>query len=261
MGKSVEEINKLKQFAESRLPLHGIAVDYPKGHIIAPHSHADCAQLLYAISGTLLIETDTGRWLVPSNRAVWLAPNEVHTVIMRSYAQVRSLFIKDHAIHTDLPDKSYVINVAPLLKELILAATSLPVDYANDPYANFLTGLLLEELKRHTSSNLLLPWPRDARYHNICEYLIHHPNESRSITQWASELHISTKTFERQFSQLTGISFGKWRQQARLFYSIEALSEGRPITEIAFNFGYSSHSAYSAAFKSFFGQSPSDFMK
>ncbi len=260
MSKTVEDLKKLNQFESSPLPLHGIAVDYSKGHIIAPHTHTNSAQLLYAISGTLLVETHAGRWLIPPNRAVWLAAQEEHTVVMRSHTKVRSLFIKTDAIHMDLPVTSYVINVSPLLKELILAATLFPVDYRKDTYANLLVNLLLEELKRHTALNLLLPWPKDARYHNICEYLIHYPTDSRSIPQWASELHISAKTFERQFLKLTGIPFGKWRQQARLLYSLEALSEGLPIIDIAFQFGYNSHSAYSAAFKDFFGQRPSDFM-
>lgn len=260
MSKSDEEHKKLHQFETSNLPLHGIAVDYAKGHIIAPHSHTKSAQLLYAISGTLLIETQSGRWLVPPNRAVWLPAKQEHTVIMRSHCQIRSLLIKTSATPAAIPNKSYVINVTPLLKELILAATVLPIDYKNDKYAYLLVGLLLEELKRHDSLNLLLPWPQDARYHNICEYFIHHPTDSRSMRQWADELHISSKTFERQFLQLTGLPFGKWRQQARLLYSLEALNEGLPITEIALNFGYSSHSAYSAAFKAFFGQRPSEFM-
>jgi len=260
VSKSNEDHIKLNQFETSNLPLHGIAVDYAKGHIIAPHSHAHSAQLLYAISGTLLIETQKGRWLVPTNRAVWLPAKQEHTVVMRSHCKVRSLLIKTNTTSTALPNKSYVINVTPLLKELILASTLLPIDYEKDKHANLLVGLLLEELKRHNSLNLLLPWPQDARYHNICEYLIHHPFDSRPMGQWANELHISTKTFERQFVQLTGISFGKWRQQARLLYSVEALNEGLPITEIALNYGYSSHSAYSAAFKAFFGQRPSEFI-
>ena len=180
--------------------------------------------------------------------------------MMRSHTKVRSLFIKTDAICTSLPNTSYVINVPPLLKELILAATLLPVNYQANTYANLLVNLLLEELKRHTTLNLLLPWPKDARYHNICEYLIHYPTDSRSIPRWASELHISAKTFERQFLKLTSIPFGKWRQQARLLYSLEAVNEGLPIIHIAFQFGYNSHSAYSAAFKNFFGQRPSDFM-
>lgn len=261
MSKSIEEIRKLKQFEISKLPLHGIAVDYAKGHIIAPHKHLNSAQLMYAISGTLLIETHAGRWLVPPNRAVLLTAGEEHSVIMRSHTQVRSLLIKADAANSCLPNSSFVINVTPLLKELIQAATLLPVDYAADKHANLLISLLLEELKHHHALNLLLPWPKEARYHNVCEYLTHHLSDARPITDWASELHISAKTFERQFVQLTGISFGKWRQQARLLYSLEALNEELPITEVALNHGYSSHSAYSAAFKAFFGHCPSDFMK
>lgn len=261
MSKSTAEIHKLYQFEKSKLPLHGIAVDYQKGHIIAAHKHNHSAQLMYSISGTLLIETQTGRWLVPPNRAVWLGAGEEHCVIMRTRTQVRSLLVKATVIDSILPNNSFVINVTPLLKELIKAATSLPINYTTDKRANLLVGLLLEELKHHHTLKLLLPWPKEARYQNVCEYLTHHLTDSRPIAQWANELHISAKTFERQFVQLTGISFGKWRQQARLLYSIEALNEGRPITDIAFNYGYNSHSAYSAAFKAFFGQCPSDFMK
>lgn len=261
MGKSVADIRKLNLFETSKLPLHGIAVDYPKGHFIASHQHSNSGQLMYAISGTLLIETHAGRWLVPPNRAVWLAAGEEHSVIMRSRTQVRSILIKADVANSTLPNGTVVINVTPLLKELIQAATLLPTDYGADRHANLLVSLLLEELKRHHALNLLLPWPKEARYHNVCEYLTHHLTDARPIAEWASELHISAKTFERQFVQLTGISFGKWRQQARLLYSLEALNEGLPITEIALSYGYSSHSAYSAAFKAFFGQSPSDFMK
>ena len=261
MGKSIADRRKLNQFETSRLPLHGIAVDYPKGHIVAPHKHNNSAQLMYSISGTLLIETQAGRWLVPPNRAVWLAAGEEHSVMMRTHTRVRSILVKADAASSTLPDNSFVINVTPLLKELIQAATLLPVDYAADRRANLLVSLLLEELKRHHTLKLLLPWPEEARYHNICEYLTHHLTDTRPIAAWANELNISAKTFERQFVQLTGISFGKWRQQARLLYSLEALNEGLPITEIALNYGYSSHSAYSAAFKAFFGQRPSDFMK
>lgn len=261
MGKSLADIHKLNLFETSKLPLHGIAVDYPKGHFISSHKHSNSGQLMYAISGTLLIKTEAGRWLIPPNRAVWLTAGEEHSVIMRSRTQVRSVLIKADAANSTLPNGTVVINVTPLLKELIQAATLLPIDYGEDRHANLLVNLLLEELKRHHALNLLLPWPKEARFHNVCEYLTHHLTDARPIAEWASELHISAKTFERQFLQLTGISFGKWRQQARLLYSLEALNEGVPITDIALSHGYSSHSAYSAAFKAFFGHSPSDFVK
>lgn len=261
MPKTPADRARLHLFEASSLPLHGIAVDYPKGHVIPAHIHAHSAQLLYAVSGVLLVQTRTARWLVPPNRAVWLSPQEEHTVVMRSQARVRSLFIKPYALNEETMKGSRVTPITPLLKELILAVTLLPIDYQQDRRAQLLVSLLLEELTHHASANLLLPWPDDARYQQVCEYVVNHLSEPCSIAQLASACHMSIKTFERQFVQCTGMPFGKWRQKARLLYSLEALSEGSSITHIALEFGYGSHSAYSAAFKAFFGQSPSAFMK
>lgn len=258
--KSPEIVQKLALFEKSLSPLHGIAVDYVKGEIIPPHAHHHHAQLLYATEGVMLIEAEGGRWLVPPNRAVWLVANEEHTVVMRSHVKMRSLLVKEYVVTAEFPQSNCVLNVNSLLKELILASTELSVDYHDDRYSNLLVQLLLEALKQHTSLSLHLPWPQDARYHNICEYLIYHPTDSRTIPEWADEIYVSAKTFQRQFRQLTGLSFGKWRQQAKLLYSLEALSQGVAITEVAFTFGYQSHSAYSAAFKAFFGQRPSEYM-
>jgi AraC-like DNA-binding protein len=52
------------------------------------------------------------------------------------------------------------------------------------------------------------------------------------------------------------MSFGMWRQQARLLHSVSALAEGRAVTEAALDAGYSSVSAYIAAFKRTFGSTP-----
>lgn len=256
-----EIFTPLRPFEQSSSPLHGVAVDYVKGMVIPPHSHQNHAHLLYATEGVMVIEAAQGRWLVPPNRAVWLVAKEEHTVVMRSHVKMRSLLIKQDVVNAQYPQENCVISVDSLMRELILASTTLPIEYGTDAYSSHLVGLLLELLKKYEGLSLHLSWPRDARYHNICEYLIHHPADTRTITQWAEDIFVSVKTFQRQFQQLTGLSFGKWRQQAKLLYSLEALNLGMPITEVALSFGYQSHSAYSAAFKAFFGKKPSEYMK
>ena len=64
---------------------------------------------------------------------------------------------------------------------------------------------------------------------------------------------MSPKTFHRQFQRSTGITFGRWRQQAQLLLSLELLAQGLPIIEVALQHGYDSQSAFSAAFKRQFG--------
>ena len=53
-----------------------------------------------------------------------------------------------------------------------------------------------------------------------------------------------------------GMRFGLWRQKARLLESVRVLVEGGSVTDAALESGYSSVSAYIAAFKQTFGCTP-----
>ena len=52
------------------------------------------------------------------------------------------------------------------------------------------------------------------------------------------------------------MSFGVWRQKARLLESVRLLTERGSVTDAALDSGYSSVSAYIAAFKQTFGCTP-----
>jgi AraC-like DNA-binding protein len=67
---------------------------------------------------------------------------------------------------------------------------------------------------------------------------------------------IARRTLERRFREETGMSFGMWRQKARLLDSIRLLADGTSVTDAALECGYSSVSAFIAAFKGTFGYTP-----
>jgi AraC-like DNA-binding protein len=56
----------------------------------------------------------------------------------------------------------------------------------------------------------------------------------------------------------TGMTFGKWRQQARLLTALQRLALGRSVLEVALDVGYNTPSAFSAMFRRQFGVSPSE---
>jgi AraC-like DNA-binding protein len=64
------------------------------------------------------------------------------------------------------------------------------------------------------------------------------------------------RTLERLFHAATGRRFGLWRQKARLLESVRVLVDGDSVTDAALESGYSSVSAYIAAFKQTFGCTP-----
>ncbi|WP_240430496.1 AraC family transcriptional regulator [Serratia marcescens] len=241
------------------MPVTGVAVDYSNGHVIPAHSHRR-SQLVYAVEGVLVIETDVGRWVVPPSRGVWLIAGVSHTVRMRGVARMRSIFVNQDVI-PGLPDADCVIEISSLLRELILAATKVTGHYDLESRDGRLMRFILDELCSLPVLPFNLPWPLDARILRVCQTLSEDPADNRAADDWAADLAMSAKTFHRQFQRQTGITFGRWRQQARLLLSLECLAQGMPIVQVALQHGYESQSAFAAAFKRQFGLRPSEFYR
>jgi AraC-like DNA-binding protein len=70
----------------------------------------------------------------------------------------------------------------------------------------------------------------------------------------------STRTLYRRFLKETGITFARWKQQARLLESIRRLAQGAPVTTVAMDLGYDSASAFSTMFRRALGIAPRAFV-
>lgn len=255
--------------AAAPLPVTGVAADYPAGLEVEEHSHA-CCQLLYAVEGVLEVRARSGRWLVPPTRGVWLRSGVPHGLRMRGAVRVRSLFVDAQAAR-DLPDADCVIEVSPLLRELISEVARWPATGQPRARDHLVVELLLQELRQPAVVPLHLPWPQDARMAGVCRALAEGGEGGEggegadscalaaTAGDWAARLAMGEKTFHRHFLQATGLSFGRWRQRARLLSSMQALLQGQPILQVALAAGYESHSAYSLAFRRHFGMAPSAF--
>ncbi|MDR0224832.1 MAG: helix-turn-helix transcriptional regulator [Burkholderiaceae bacterium] len=246
--------------AAAPLPVTGVAADYPAGTEVQEHSHA-CCQLLYAVQGVLEVRARSGRWVVPPTRGVWLRSGVPHGLRMRGVVQVRSLFV-DAGAARDLPDADCVIEVSPLLRELIREVASWRAEQPRSGRDALVVQLLLQELRQPMAVPFHLPWPQDERMAGVCTRLAECGDAgdmAATAGVWAQRLAMGEKTFHRHFLQATGMSFGRWRQRARLLASLQALLAGRALLQVALDAGYESHSAYSLAFKRHFGLSPSAF--
>jgi AraC-like DNA-binding protein len=246
-------------FEASAMPVSAMAADYDDGHFIEPHSHRR-AQLLYAVQGVMLVQTQAGRWVVPPSRGVWLEAGVAHSVRMRGQVRMRTVFIDTDAA-AQLPRGRCVLHNSPRLRELILAAVNIPLDYPRESRDGRLTRLLLDELHTVPVLPLYLPWPSDARLRSVCERLAAAPGDTTTIAGWARALAMSQATFHRRFLRHTGMSFGRWRQQARLLLALEHLARGEKIIAVAAEHGYASQSAFTAMFRRHFGVAPSLFYK
>lgn len=78
------------------------------------------------------------------------------------------------------------------------------------------------------------------------------PVDISTAGQWAERLDVTAKTIHRLFGKETGMSFGRWREQARLLFALRRLAHGERVIDIAFDCGYASQSAFTAMFRRHF---------
>jgi AraC-like DNA-binding protein len=231
--------------------------DFAPGFAIAPHSHKR-AQLIYATAGTMRVATDDGVWMVPPQRALWMPGGVRHWIVMLGEVTMRTLYLWPDAA-AFMPASCHVVPVSPLLRELIVRATELPVHYDEGGPAGHVVALILDELRGLQSLPLQLPMPRDARLRSLCLALLEAPGDQRPLAAWAKSVNASSRTLARRFQSETGLSFGAWRQQARVLEAMGRLGSGAPVTQVALDLGYESVSAFSAMFRRAAGTSPSHY--
>lgn len=131
-----------------------------------------------------------------------------------------------------------VLQVSPLLHQLLLSACQLPLLYHEDGHDGALIELVLHELKAATPLPMFTPLPQSAPLVALCSDFLRQPDIHSTPEQWAARLNKSARTFHRLFRQQTGMAFRDWRQQACLMYALTALREGRTITDVALSLGY-----------------------
>ena len=118
--------------------------DFASGFVIQPHSH-ERAQFIYATAGTMRVAADGSMWVVPPQRALWMPAGVEHGITMLSDVTMRTLYLRDDAAAA-MPLSCRVLPVSPLLRELIVRATELPLQYDEDGPAGHVIALLLAEL-------------------------------------------------------------------------------------------------------------------
>ncbi len=96
----------------------------------------------------------------------------------------------------------------------------------------------------------------DARLKHICKSILEHPDDNRTLAEWAAHINISSRSLSRLFRKDIGLSFAEYRQQARLFLALKRLAKGLPVTTVAMEVGFSSLSAFNYLFKKNFDQMP-----
>ncbi|MGO0792436.1 AraC family transcriptional regulator [Herbaspirillum seropedicae] len=236
-------------------PVVAAGAQYRHGAVQPWHSHRR-AQLLYGLSGLMQVITADGAWVVPPQHAVWIPSGREHQSRMLQAVTTCSAFIEpEHAPR--VASSCQVLEVRPLLRELLIEATRMDPHYVLHSREENLIRLLLDEIGRAEEIPAHVPLPPEPRLGELCHRFLAAPSIRSGPAQWALQLHISERTFSRRFLAQTGMGFQQWRLRACVMYAISRLALGQPVTTIAYDLGYERPAAFSTMFRKMTGHMPS----
>lgn len=222
------------------------------------HAHAR-AQLIHASEGVLSVHTPEGRWVIPPQRAVWVAPGVAHKVSSKRSFLLTTLYAApDFAL---VSGRSCVVAVDPLVYELLIAAAEFGPDYALGGAEERLIAVILDRLPPLPLAPFHLPQPRDARLRRMTAALATQPARNETLGELAASANLPPRTAARLFVKETGLTFGQWRQQLRLLAALEKLGAGESVTAVALDVGYADISSFISIFKAAFGQTPARYFR
>jgi len=240
-------------------PMTVRAQSIPARHSFPEHAHR-WNQMVYAVSGVLTVAVEGRSFVISPEQAVWLPMGLPHRVGSLLGAEFRSLWIADEA-GAGLPVSPTVFSVSPLLQALIVEAAGIEGQDDPDGYADRVTGLILDQLRRAKPLRGALPWPRGGTLAKVCEAIYADPADPRGPEEWGQELGMSGRTLARRFEAELGMSLRSWRRRLRLFKAIELLGGGLGVTQVAMDLGYGSTSAFVYAFRTDMGCGPQAYMR
>ena len=221
------------------------------------HRHPE-GQLFGATRGVLTVGTEAGLWVLPASHAVWVPPNQRHSLRSHGPFDGSSVYVAERAC-AGLPGAPCAIRCDGLLREAIARAANWdggPLDTPRQRVAD----VILDEIRAAPPEPPGLPLPTDARLMRIARALLDDLADPRGLAEWAAFGALSARTLTRRFIDETGFSFADWRQRARLMRALEMLAAGTPVTTIALSLGYDNVSAFIAMFRRAHGVTPARFM-
>ncbi len=238
-------------------PFQVVQARQNRGIAVPAHRH-DKGMLLAVQEGVSVVRSDGEVLTMTPGRLGWMPPGMLHEA--HWFGDARGLFLYVRADACDsLPAQACAWASGPLVEALLQRLAGVPPGEQNHAHTLRLFEVLVAELRMLPQASLPLPMPRDHRLHELAASLLDRPDDARGIEAWARRVNMSSRTLMRRFRAETGITLGRWRQQARLLRSLEWLAAGKPVTEAALAVGYESISAFISSFRNAYGVTPSQY--
>ena len=219
--------------------------------------------LLYAASGALRLEEGGRSWTLPPARAALIAAD--HEIYVTLGMQVLSWSVLFDTSFTPPPAQPLrVFEMSPLARALVMecgqwAADSGPLTH----YAETMFSTLAQVVWKlaETPSPAVMPTPRSETMRKALAITEAQLAGTPQFEEIAAAVAMSPRSLARRFADEMGMTWRRALRRLRMIHAIEALAGDpkRPVTDVAMSVGYSSLSAFNAAFREFTGVTPTEY--
>ncbi|WP_433041551.1 AraC family transcriptional regulator [Dactylosporangium sp. CS-033363] len=218
--------------------------------------------LLCASAGALRLEAQGQAWLLPPARAALIEAGRAITVSLPQPVTTASVLF--HTAFTPPPAAPLaVFDLTPLARSLVAECGAYgAADEPLDPYGEALFTALAAVAWRlaETPSPVVVPAGRSAELRRALRMTEDRLGEEVRFEDIADAIGLAPRSLARRFADETGLTWQAVLRRMRIMRAIEELAAGdTPVTKIAFAVGYTSLSAFNAAFRDLTGRSPTQY--
>ena len=227
------------------------------GGTVTAHSHS-AAQVVAPRSGLLAVTTPAATWIITGPAWAIIIPAEVehsHRAHVRS-AVTTLLLTSDFAAAPDCLDQPAAVKLTPLAQNALRA---LDDNTRHREQRRALECVLQHEIldvQSHRQSGPPLPTPRDPRLLAMLDLMLRDPAGRHELGSLARHVGATERTLQRLISSELAVTFTQWRTLVRVMVSLGFLADGKSVASTAHRSGFSSTSAYIAAFRRIMHQTP-----
>ncbi|QIZ81881.1 helix-turn-helix domain-containing protein [Thalassovita gelatinovora] len=217
----------------------------------------DRAQVMFCYEGLMRVEVGEDRWFIPDRFGIWIPSGTAPQVEVAHGIEFQTFLLHPRfSARLALPDQPTVLRATPLMRGI--ARRLRPSESISTAERRRLGWVALDEIARLDRPDLHLPGSGDPRLANVMSHLLAHPRDANSLPQLAVRAGSSERTLSRLFQNETGMNWRSWRDRMRFVLALEGLQMGRKSTDLAAFLGYSSTSAFVAAFRRQSGMTPTE---
>jgi AraC-like DNA-binding protein len=218
--------------------------------------------LLCASAGTLRLEAQGRAWLLPPARAALIeAGRPIRVSIPQPVTTASALF--DTAFTPAPPAPLTVFDLSPLARALVTECSTWgDSDQPLTAYAETLFAALAAVTWRlaEQPSPVVVPVGRSPELRRALRLTEERLGGEVRFKDLADEVGLAPRSLARRFSDETGMTWRAALRRMRVLRAIEELAAGdTPVTKIAFMIGYTSLSAFNAAFQELTGRTPTEY--